>query len=488
MKAKISQSNLFSKLSVIFAVTLFLFTFGRVVAQGYWDTGAQTPGNIEITNPLSDAVVEEVSGSNKTFWEKIQALISLDIRRTITNQINSAIESAILNIVVGANHETISKCLPTWNSLSGNILLQSTQNNADDNTIEACTNIVQNNCDPNDPSCQTIAYLNPGSGGRNLAKGSLIHIAYALEGATEDPLPFNLAYYFNRQVEKIPFAGPALAQSRTDFGGPFLEVTYDLWSITRDAAFALIAIVMIVIGMMIMTRKRINPQTMVTVQYALPRILIAFVLIAFSYVIGATIASTAWVLRRSANDIVMSLISPHMTLLLQLGVIVVIMVEAVLFAAIIFSSGGAAIILLVAMIAAAAVFAMLVEIRIFMVYLKMIVMIITAPIQFAMGAIPGQEKSTINWFKGMGAKALSIFLMRVITSMARTAVIFLVISNVNQISQAWGNAGQVISQGAQYIGFVLLLPLITPFILVYGYYQAFKLPKKIDEMILGKRR
>jgi len=46
-------------------------------------------------------------------------------------------------------------------------------------------------------------------------------------------------------------------------------------------------LLLVVMGIMIMTRKKINPQAVVTVQNVLPRVAISVVLVFFSYAIGA---------------------------------------------------------------------------------------------------------------------------------------------------------------------------------------------------------
>lgn len=58
-----------------------------------------------------------------------------------------------------------------------------------------------------------------------------------------------------------------------------------LWKSFRNIAYLLMAIVMIVIGFMVMFRKKIDPKTVVTAQNAIPRVIIALILITFSYAI-----------------------------------------------------------------------------------------------------------------------------------------------------------------------------------------------------------
>lgn len=78
-----------------------------------------------------------------------------------------------------------------------------------------------------------------------------------------------------------------------------------LWKTFRNIAYALLAAIIIVVGFMVMFRKKIDPKTVVTVQNAIPRIVIALGLVTFSYaIVGAMIdlMYLAIVLSASAVD------------------------------------------------------------------------------------------------------------------------------------------------------------------------------------------
>lgn len=64
-----------------------------------------------------------------------------------------------------------------------------------------------------------------------------------------------------------------------------LSALLELWKAFRNIAYALLAAIMIVIGFMVMFRKKIDPKTVVTVQNAIPRIVVALLLVTFSYAI-----------------------------------------------------------------------------------------------------------------------------------------------------------------------------------------------------------
>jgi hypothetical protein len=69
-----------------------------------------------------------------------------------------------------------------------------------------------------------------------------------------------------------------------------------IWKAFRNIAYLLLALVMIVIGFMVMLRKKIDPKTVVTVQNALPRIVVALLLITFSYAIVGIMVDAMYLL------------------------------------------------------------------------------------------------------------------------------------------------------------------------------------------------
>jgi len=59
-----------------------------------------------------------------------------------------------------------------------------------------------------------------------------------------------------------------------------------IWRVSRNIAYALMVIVVLVIAFMIMFRVKISPQTVISAQTALPKVIIGLVLITFSYAIA----------------------------------------------------------------------------------------------------------------------------------------------------------------------------------------------------------
>lgn len=70
----------------------------------------------------------------------------------------------------------------------------------------------------------------------------------------------------------------------------------NLWKIFRDLSYMILVIVLIAIGFMIMFRTKINPQTVISVENALPKIVIALILITFSFAIAGFLIDLMYVL------------------------------------------------------------------------------------------------------------------------------------------------------------------------------------------------
>jgi hypothetical protein len=107
-----------------------------------------------------------------------------------------------------------------------------------------------------------------------------------------------VAMIFNNQISSkeyvadildnigVPSVSRAYAQSTGGGTGynamkPFLE----LWKVFRNLAYSLYIIMFVVVGIMIMLRTKVNAQTIITIQTALPNLLITLLLITFSYAI-----------------------------------------------------------------------------------------------------------------------------------------------------------------------------------------------------------
>lgn len=95
--------------------------------------------------------------------------------------------------------------------------------------------------------------------------------------------PADLALWIRDTGQTLGFLPKQAYAQGVGFSG--LAPLLPIWKAFRNIAYLLLAIVMIVIGFMVMLRKKIDPKTVVTVQNALPQIVITLLLITFSYAI-----------------------------------------------------------------------------------------------------------------------------------------------------------------------------------------------------------
>lgn len=118
------------------------------------------------------------------------------------------------------------------------------------------------------------AYVN--SGGQSLAS------AY-LKNASRNSMS-GIGYVNNLAHKLSPISSVKAADNGIGF--TVGQSMVDLWRIVRNLSYSLLVVAIIVIAFMIMFRVKINPQTVITVQSALPKLIVSMILITFSYAIA----------------------------------------------------------------------------------------------------------------------------------------------------------------------------------------------------------
>jgi hypothetical protein len=91
----------------------------------------------------------------------------------------------------------------------------------------------------------------------------------------------------------IPINTPAYAQVGVGFD--VFQPVLSLWRAFRNIAYLLYVVVFVIIGFMIMLRRKIDPQTVISIQSALPRLVITLLLITFSYAIAGLVIDFMYV-------------------------------------------------------------------------------------------------------------------------------------------------------------------------------------------------
>lgn len=78
-------------------------------------------------------------------------------------------------------------------------------------------------------------------------------------------------------------------------GANILNPVIKLWQVSRNVSYLFMILVFIIIGLMVMFRQRLNQQTVVTAQLAIPGLIIGLILITFSYFLAALLSDMAFI-------------------------------------------------------------------------------------------------------------------------------------------------------------------------------------------------
>lgn len=99
----------------------------------------------------------------------------------------------------------------------------------------------------------------------------------------ERPVASAMAYTYDLLHNAGLLTKPVYAQG-IGFAG--LSPLLPLWKATRNISYAVLIIVMVAIGFMVIFRMKIDPKTVISVQSAIPKIILTLILITFSYPIA----------------------------------------------------------------------------------------------------------------------------------------------------------------------------------------------------------
>lgn len=416
-------------------------------------------------------VTEKAYEPAKHFWE-------LDIRRTVHNFLISTIVSLYTNLA-GVDPDTTMSCQSYIFDIMKSKYPENIYNpDSQDALNEEFCMISDEDKKKIEPVCQALV-SDLGAGGNNSSpttsmymdsvNSSLIGFGTLLEGAArKEPLPVNLAYYWNQSVEKIPFAGRALAADGDAYENlPVIKAVYQIWTISLRISLGLLSVVLLYTGIMITMRKKVSSQLVVSVQYAIPKIVIGTILIIFSYPIGAVITSIAFGLFRGSFDIVFNILmggegAPSGILLLAMMIRTLGMARG----------GGWYLIVTIVMLLILVVAKWIIYLKVLMVYLKMAFSIVSAPVEFALGAIPGNDDKMRDWFLRMAKYGLTIFGMGL-------AIPLTLVVGLDIMAAYGGGAGEVGGWGR---AISLIAPLL---VVVFGFGIGMGMEKRVDEMFGG---
>lgn len=105
--------------------------------------------------------------------------------------------------------------------------------------------------------------------------------------------PTSSAQYLANLGENLGLVKPVYAQDGGS-GAGIINPVLSLWQVSRNIAYIAFILVFVAVGVMIMLRSRINPQTVIGIQQALPGLIIGLILVTFSYFIAALLIDLAF--------------------------------------------------------------------------------------------------------------------------------------------------------------------------------------------------
>ena len=106
--------------------------------------------------------------------------------------------------------------------------------------------------------------------------------------------PLSGVNYARSKLASLHIIPQAEAQSQ-GFGFSALNPIQNIWRICRDIMYGFFVIIIIIFAFMIMFRVKLNPQTVVSIQSSIPKIVITMILVTFSYAIAGLMIDLTYV-------------------------------------------------------------------------------------------------------------------------------------------------------------------------------------------------
>jgi len=474
--------NKFNKLLISILISLQVLLVAsnyRVFAVPYEDPSDLDGGDGAYGTAsagLGVGVTDECD-ADKMMYERSQYLWDQNIIRTTDNFWTSMLISYFTNLT-GTNLTRASKCesfleARLISALGGGMCAAKTTPCS--GTLPAECAALTNDVaflmdDSNKQATNTI--------GVRSIQSSLLGFSNKVEGfAKHEPLPVNLAFFWNESISKVPFVNKALAADPPTYSNlPIIKASFGAWRFVRNVSLGLVSIVLLYTGLMIIMRKRVNPQLVVSVQYAIPKIIIGLLLIIFSYPIGATIAAISWGVFRGAFDIIYYALAGITGGSLgdnASGLLTMSLVMAT------FRLGQGGLtgffygVITVIVILVVLVLKIVVYFKAILIYIKMVLSIVTAPLEFTLGTVPGSEARITDWFVRMAKYAITIFAMGIIIPLT----LFMAVSVVGAYR---------CGLGAEMGGWGTIMTVVAPLIIViFGFSMAIGIENTIDTLLFG---
>jgi len=122
--------------------------------------------------------------------------------------------------------------------------------------------------------------------------GAIGQVNQLVAGLISTP-PVNTAEYIADVGSSLGL--PIKAAYAQGIGYQALEPILEIWKAFRNVVYMFFVLIFVAVGFMIMFRAKLNPQTVVTIESALPKIVITLLLVTFSYAIASLMVDLIYI-------------------------------------------------------------------------------------------------------------------------------------------------------------------------------------------------
>lgn len=253
------------KLLVSVGLLVLVFTFFASPAQAQY----YQPGGHEEYCQESCANIEEQCSQAECRWCEACRIWSESFGLTPARKIEEGLKSAEMNV-----HKWTIGDFEVGGETPGML----------DNIMHGATIKIL--------GCTTCGQGSAGARTKPLPGGALGSISSLITKMYASP-PASSVEYFADLGKNLGIAKPAYAQG-VGFRG--LNPVLAIWKAFRNIVYLLFVLVFIIIGFAIMFRVKLDPQTVINIQNSLPKIVVALILVTFSYAIAGFLIDLVYVL------------------------------------------------------------------------------------------------------------------------------------------------------------------------------------------------
>ncbi|MBU3957277.1 hypothetical protein KKI19_03340 [Patescibacteria group bacterium] len=309
---------------------------------------------------------------------------------------------------------------------------------------------------------------------------------------------------------RLNLVQPAYAQEAVGWGK--FQYALPIWKAFRDVTYVFFVLILVFMGFAIMFRVKINPQTVITIQSALPRVILALILITFSYAIVGFLIDLMYVLinltiflfsniqlgfpdwletlikgplpdQPTTSDFTLFYtmlivgIAPLALILLIILILGVVGILGLASSVTIIGPGIGAIALIIAVVLVILLLIALLRVcwALLKAYINVLIALIFAPFQLLVGALPGSN-AVGSWFRNLIANLAVWPAVFVMTFLAG----FITLSGLAGVTET-GPTGNLILLPIVGLGILLMTPKVSDMIKAFFAGKPFEYGTAIGE-------